>query len=416
MRGSKLDFSEVARCEISDEVARSAALQPGDIIVSKSSGSPHLVGLPALFEGSPDGQTYLCSNFTMRLRPDSERIQPKYLFHFLAGAKAEADRRSMAQDTAGLRNLKTSEYLSQELPLPPLPEQHRLVEKIERLLSESRTAREALDKVPALLKRFRQSVLAKAFRGELTGRDPGDEPASVLLERIREERREIRNNGVKSKKYVEPGPPSTSGLPELPEGWCWATLEELTSAVRVICYGILMPKENVPDGVLYVKVKDIKDDRINISSLHRTSKEIAAQYARASLTPGDLLLAIRGTYGRVAEVPPELEGANITQDTARLAVSELMDRRYVAMHVRSTLTQNYFKAVARGVAVKGVNIADVRLCPIAVAPFAEQIRIVAKIEGLFAQAEAIERAVEAARRRAEKVDQAVLARAFRGEL
>jgi type I restriction enzyme S subunit len=178
-----------------------------------------------LYEGSPDNGTYLFSNFTLRLRPDKSKINPKYLAHFLASSKAEADRRKMAQDTTGLRNLKTREYLAQSLPLPPLPEQQRLVEKIERLLEQSRTAREALDSIPPLLKRFRQAVLAKAFRGELTERDPGDEPASVLLERVREERRRKWEEDLRAKgrdprkaKYIEPDPPDTSALPELPEG------------------------------------------------------------------------------------------------------------------------------------------------------------------------------------------------------
>src|SRR5678815_4947751 len=88
----------------------------------------------------------------------------------------------------------------------------------------------------------------------------------------------------------------------------------------------------------------------------------------------------RGTYGRVAEVPKELEGGNITQDTARLAVTPLVDHRYVAVCMRSPDSQNYLKRVARGVAVKGVNIADVRLMPIPLPPRAEQARIVAEVE------------------------------------
>lgn len=76
-----------------------------------------------------------------------------------------------------------------------------------------------------------------------------------------------------------------------------------------------MPKENVSDGVPYVRVKDMKGWTIDVPGLRRTSPDIAARYARASLVPGDLLLAIRGSYGRVAIVPRELDGANITQDS-----------------------------------------------------------------------------------------------------
>jgi len=81
--------------------------------------------------------------------------------------------------------------------------------------------------------------------------------------------------------------PDPSELPELPEGWCAATLEQITSGARVICYGILMPKEHVPGGILYVKVKDLRGDRLDVSTLSRTHPEIAAKYERASLAAGD---------------------------------------------------------------------------------------------------------------------------------
>ena len=430
MRGSKLDFSEIARCEISDEVAKSAALKQGDIIVSKSSGSPHLVGLPALFEGSPDGQIYLYSNFTMRLRPIQERILPRYLFHFLAGAKAEADRRTMSQDTAGLRNLKTSEYLSQVLPRPPLPEQHHIVEKIERLFAESCTAREALDKVPALLKRFRQSVLAKAFRGELTERDPSDEPASVLLERIREGRRrkwekDLRAKGKdpKKAKYVEPQPPNTSDLPELPEGWEWTTVEQIGSvndeAVKTGPFGAqLSSKEFTKAGIPILAIGNVQWGKLALNKQDFVTEAKANQLADYRLKPGDVLFTRSGTVGRSAVVPKDADGWLMSYHLLRVradAQTCLPDYLYYVFRGEVGIQEEITER-ARGATRAGFNTTLLKTLPIPLAPLAEQHRIVAKIESLFAQAEAIERAVEVARRRATKVDQAVLVRAFRGEL
>jgi type I restriction enzyme S subunit len=234
-----------------------------------------------------------------------------------------------------------------------------------------------------------------------------------LLQRILAERRAKWNGRG---KYKEPVAPDVSGLPEQPAGWTWASLEQLTSAARVICYGILMPKENVKDGVMYVKVKDMKGDRINVDELHRTTYEIASKYARASLKAGDLLLAIRGTYGRVAEVPEELEGGNITQDTARLDVTDLINHRYVATHLRSQISQVFFKRVARGVAVKGVNIADVRVAPVALPPAAEQQRIVAEVERRLSIIDEMEAAVFANLQRGRRLRQSILQKAFSGEL
>ena len=169
-------------------------------------------------------------------------------------------------------------------------------------------------------------------------------------------------------------------------------------------------------GVLFVKVKDMKGDKIDLEGLHRTTPEIAAKYARASLKTGDLLLAIRGTYGRVAEVPKELNGGNITQDTARLDVTGLVNHRYVATCLRNPDCQNHFKRVARGVAVKGVNIGDVRPTPAPLPPLAEQTRIVTEVERRLSVVEELEAVVSANLQRATRLRQSILQKAFTGQL
>ena len=202
----------------------------------------------------------------------------------------------------------------------------------------------------------------------------------------------------------------------LPEGWTWASLEQLTSAVRPICYGILMPKENLRDGVPYVRVKDMKGDRVDVASLHRTSREIADAYARASLKAGDLLLAIRGTYGRVADVPPELEGGNITQDTVRLDISAQVDRNYVSVCLRAPVEQAYFKRVARGVAVKGVNVGDVRTSPVALPPAPEQPRIAEAVAVQTSTIDEVSSQVDLELARANRLRQSILKCALEGKL
>ncbi|MFM8574070.1 MAG: hypothetical protein ACKOAU_20915, partial [Pirellula sp.] len=309
-----------------------------------------------------------------------------------------------------------------------------IVSKIEELFSDLDAAVVALERAKANLKRYRASVLKAAVEGKLTeawrAAHPSTEPASKLLERILIERRQKWEADQLAKfaasgkqppknwkdKYVEPTPPDTTNLPQLPEGWKYGSLEQLTSAARPICYGILMPKENVPEGVLYVKVKDMKGDRIDLAGLQRTTEAIANEFSRASLKAGDWLLSIRGTYGRVAEVPIELDGGNITQDTARLDITVKISKVFVASAMRGTLCQNYFKQVARGVAVKGVNIADVRLCPIPICSFAEQLEVANLVCEKFSQIEIAEKEIHHSLVRASRLRQSILKRAFEGKL
>ncbi len=363
-------------------------------------------------------------------------VETKYLFYYLL-----SERRNLCSLGIGATqsNISQTTIKSYPFPMAPLPEQRRIVAEIERQFSLLDAGVAALKRVQANLKRYRAAVLQAACTGRLVpteaqlARTEGREyePAGVLLERILAERRarweddqlarmeaqgRLPLNNAWKARYREPAPPDTTGLPDLPEGWCTTSLEQLTSAVRVICYGILMPKDNVSNGVLYVKVRDMKGDRINLAELHRTTWEIASAYARASLQTGDVLLSIRGTYGRVAEVPAELNGGNITQDTARLDVVRTVDRRYVVLALRNPTLQNYFKRVARGVAVRGVNIADVRVAPVMLPPLDEQGRIVEEVERRFSVVEALETAVTADLKRAERLRQAILKRAFEGKL
>ncbi|MEM9167194.1 MAG: restriction endonuclease subunit S [Planctomycetota bacterium] len=347
------------------------------------------------------------------------------------------------------------EWMSVHVALPPVVEQHAIAAKVEALFSELDAGVAQLEVAQALLKRYRQSVLKAAFEGRLTAEwreqrrreaeAAGEElpTAEDLLKQIEAERQERaeqqhaewrraveaweaaggKDSGEKKpRRPARPKdpPPLTEAelesLPDLPEGWAWTRADMLVAADRPICYGILMPKDNVDDGVLYVKVRDMRGDRINVDALQRTAPEIAKQYERASLVEGDVLLAIRGTYGRVALVPPALEGGNITQDTARLTITRLVNRDFCAWALRAPECQNFFKRVARGVAVKGINIGDVRLCPMPLCSDEEQAEIVRKVESRLSVIDDIEHTTVTALAEAKALRQSILKRAFEGRL
>jgi type I restriction enzyme S subunit len=341
-------------------------------------------------------------------------VEPRFLFRYLL--TDEFIRRvSELQRGISYPAITDRDVFAQPIPIPPLPEQLRLVENIERLLEQSRTAREALDRIPPLLKRFRQAVLAKAFRGELTKREPDDEPASVLVERL-EASHEAGGRGHGGKAAE----PSSEGhdldKASLPNQWAIAELKLLCEPGRPITYGILKPGPDVQGGVPYVRVADYPQDRIALSTIRRTTPSIEQEYRRSRLRVGDLLLSIRGTYGRVCSVPPVLDGANITQDSARIAVNSEILPEYIEWFLRSPDLQRRLRKLAKGVAVKGVNIGDVRALRVPLPPRAEQRRFVARVDALLARADAIEEAVAKAGRQSRNMDQSVLARAFRGEL
>jgi len=160
----------------------------------------------------------------------------------------------------------------------------------------------------------------------------------------------------------------------------------------------------------------MRGDTLGLDDLHRTSAQIAKQYERASLVPGDVLLSIRGTYGRVVQVPEALTGGSITQDTARLAFVGPIDPSFACVYLRSPYAQAYFKKVARGVAVKGVNIGDLRTMPFPIPPLTEQLQIVTKVEELSSELEDARLIAEASLRRAATLRRSLLGAAFSGRL
>jgi len=137
-------------------------------------------------------------------------------------------------------------------------------------------------------------------------------------------------------------------------------LDTLIEDERPVTYGILMPGYGHPAGVPVVKVKDFPCGFICEDDLLLTSPELAHEYRRSTLREGDLLISIRGTIGRLAEVPKSLDGANITQDTARLSIAAPHDRRYVRLVLESGFAQRQIRKHSTGLAVKGLNLGALR--------------------------------------------------------
>jgi type I restriction enzyme, S subunit len=198
--------------------------------------------------------------------------------------------------------------------------------------------------------------------------------------------------------------------------WPTVPLGTLVQASRPITYGILMPKANIPDGVPYVRVKDMKADGIDIAGLRRTSQVIADEYQRSMLRTGDVLVSIRGTYGRVAVVPDQLDGANITQDTARVAPGPNIRAAYLAAALRAPAAQAYMRRVARGVAVKGVNLGDLRVLPIRLPPMALQAQLIGAVQEQVERISGFDTVIMATLRRARLLRQSILDAAFTGRL
>ncbi|MFM9103124.1 MAG: restriction endonuclease subunit S, partial [Cyanobium sp.] len=266
----------------------------------------------------------------------------KSFFRFAINQKLN-DLIDIAHGGVGLRHVTKGKFEATEISLPPLNEQRRIAAKLDTTLAAVDACRQRLDGVADLLKRFRQAVLAAATSGELTREWREENPEEVdasSLAAFLQSSHEL-SGGHKQGNAAAP----TDGVHDLdtlqfPNGWCLAELRDVVRPDRPITYGILKPGPELEEGIPYIRVADFPGDRLSINGIRKTSFEIDQAYKRSRLKAGDLLLSIRGTVGRLISIPPELEGANITQDTARLSVQEELSVAFVKYALHSELLQS----------------------------------------------------------------------------
>src|SRR6185503_14292255 len=175
-----------------------------------------------------------------------------------------------------------------------LPEQRRIVEQVEALLAQVTAARERLTKVPLILKRFRQAVLAAACSGKLTEawREGSPEDARPLLERL----------GASA--AIEGDLPPA----DIPASWRWIATEAVCDRGRPITYGVIKLGAPVAGGVPTLRSSDVRCLFIDPDNVKRISPAISTQYGRTVLAGGEVLVTVRGTLGGVAVVPPSMAG------------------------------------------------------------------------------------------------------------
>jgi type I restriction enzyme, S subunit len=138
-------------------------------------------------------------------------------------------------------------------------------------------------------------------------------------------------------------------------------LDSMVDARRPICYGVLKPGPEFEGGPLLVDVKDYPSGRIHLHTVRRCSPVIEAGFKRSRLRTGDVLLSIRGTIGRVAVVPEQLDGQNVSRDSARISgdpTKILPD--FLRLILESPDVQEEIRRTTTGLAVKGINVARIR--------------------------------------------------------
>ena len=309
----------------------------------------------------------------------------EYLFYFFM-----ADKNKIKSSTTGSTMIHVSmENMKPRLiPIPPLTEQKRIVAKIEELMpmvEEYGKAQEALDKLNTELpEKLKKSILQEAIEGRLVPQDPNDEPASVLLDKIRKEKARLVKEGKLKKKDLVETPISEDEIPfEIPESWEWVRLGNVSEIARG---GSPRPiKEYLtesPDGLNWIKIGDTDKGGKYINSCKEKIKPEGLKKTRM-VHPGDFLLTNSMSFGR-----PYITNIEGCIHDGWLMISPYagaFDQSYLYYVLSSAFAHKQFNSKVAGAVVQNLNSDKVAESLIPLPPLAEQHRIVAKIEELFAR-------------------------------
>jgi len=364
----------------------------------------------------------------LQIRTNKE-TEPKWVLYYLGSSEGY---KAIQRRVHGV-HLIASRARNIEIPLAPPEQQIQIVAEIEKQFSRLDEAVANLKRVKANLKRYKAAVLKAAVEGKLTEEwrkaHPDVEPADKLLERILTERRKkweqtelakikakgkIPKDNKWKKKYKEPTGPNLEEIGNLPKKWTWGTWDQISNWVT---YGFTRPMPHVDEGAPIVTAKHVKNGKIDFVNTHKTPQENYENLSdKDRPEPNDILITKDGTIGRVAIVP-EHNGFCINQSVAVIWLRSCpIKRKFLLAIIDSDLTQKPILVKARGVAIQHLSITDFAKLTIPIPPLDEQDELVSVTESKLSVIEEIDSIVDSNLKRAERLRQSILSKAFSGNL
>jgi len=378
---------------------------------------------PANMEGARVNQ-HVCI-----IRP-TEDLDPSFLRWFLTSPDQQ-DFIMNVQSGATRQALTKQKILEFKVPLPPIPVQRSIVAEIEKQFSRLDEAVANLKRVKANLKRYKAAVLKAAVEGKLTEEwrmaHPDVEPASKLLDRILAERRakweetelakmEAKGRAPKNdkwkEKYEEPAGPEVSDLPATPDTWTWATMPQLGELNRG-------KSKHRPrnDPILYggdyplVQTGDIRHATGVLTSWRQSYSEEGLKQSRL-WTEGTLCITIAANIADTAILG--FDACFPDSVVGFLAENEQIETRFLEYFLR-TAKEN-LERFAPATAQKNINLAILEQVAVVLPPIQEQKQIVEEIEKRLSITESLDQTLDASQKRACRLRQSVLMKAFSGQL
>ena len=389
---NRFEIDNLRKMYFSEAEIQKCAATKGDLLVCEGGD----IGRAAIWSYDTDIRI---QNHIHRLRPYSGVCVEYYYYIFFLYKHAGW----IGGKGIGIQGLSSNALHSLLFPLPPLQEQRRIVIKIKEIApfldkyeQKEQHLNELNVKFPELLKK---SILQEAVQGNLVPQDQSDEPASALLERIRAEKERLIQEGkIKRDKHESviyrrdnSHYEKLDGIErciddeipfEIPNNWVWTRLRSIASVLggKRIPTGRRLTTENT--GYVYIRVSDMKDGWVSTENLQYVPEDIFPRISKYIINAEDIFITVAGTIGRVGKIPPEIDGANLTENADRLVFS-ILDQDWLILELQSSLVQAQIIEATTKVGQPKLAIARIENLLIALPPLTEQRRIVEKQRELF---------------------------------
>ena len=330
----------------------------------------------------------------------------KYLFYYLLAPDFD----NYANDTENSKGvaypaINDDRLYKALIPIPPLAEQHRIVAKIEALLPYIERYGKAETHLTALNTTFpealKKSILQEAVQGKLVPQNPDDEPASVLLERIRAEKQELIKAGKIKKDKHESIIVTRDKIPyeiidgkerciadevpfEIPESWCWCRLRNLLKKSSTGPFGSMLHKSDyADDGVPLINPADIVQGKISLAKIKRVAFQKADDMESYRLYTGDIVIGRRGELGRAAIITNAENSYLCGTGCFFITLFSGLDAEYFIKLLESPYLRLRLQEQSVGTTMNNLNHTILENLLIPLPPLAEQHHIVYKIEEIM---------------------------------
>ena len=382
----------------------------------------------------------MCGTGSLIVRPDSRLLDANYLQGLLSSA---ASVKYLLEASVGstMANLNQQHLLSMGIALPPLPEQLRIVGKLDEVLSELEAGEAELKAAQKKLTQYRQSLLKAAVEGALTApwreqqraQHPPVESGAQLLQRILTERRarwearqlakfEAQGKAPPKdwqKKYPEPVQPDTPDLPALPQGWVWASLDMLGEIASGVAKGTKRDDKTPVREVPYLRVANVQRGYLDLSEV-KTILATERDIEDLALQNGDVLFNEGGDRDKLGrgwvwrnEVPECIHQNHVFRMRPFLPG---MNPEFISHH-GNTFGKLWFQHAGKQTTnLASINMTMLRAFPVPVAPPEEQVEIVEQIKQQLEALGRQEQATVLGLKQTSAQRQNILRAAFSGQL